>query len=97
VRGGGRRTLLESADFARSQGDPDTVDLGPFPELALLWLVVRHWCREDEKILDISTVEAGGGLVGVPSGAGGRTKFGCCGVASVAVRISPGILCVWWC
>lgn len=33
-------TLLESLDFTRGQSDADPVDLGPFPELALLWLVV---------------------------------------------------------
>lgn len=40
--GGGRTelTLLESLDFTRGQSDTDPVDLGPFPELALLWLVV---------------------------------------------------------
>jgi hypothetical protein len=35
------------------------VDLGSFPELALLWLVVRHFDVERTKrLLRISTVEA---------------------------------------
>jgi len=50
--------FLQSLNLATGQGDADTVDLGTFPELALLWLVVRHGCRSDEKIAaGISTVE----------------------------------------
>jgi hypothetical protein len=42
-----KRTLLESLDLAGGEGDADAVDLGTFPELALLWLVVRHFGRKD--------------------------------------------------
>lgn len=38
-----KRTLLKRLDLPRGEGDTDAVDLGTFPELALLLLVVRHF------------------------------------------------------